>query len=141
MVRIGIIGSTRPDRNGERVARWVHDIAAQRDDAGFELAGLRGYPLPHLDEPLPPSLGQYHNDHARERAAIIGSFDGYLIVAPEDNHGTSGVPKNAIDDLYAEWNSKAAGFVSHGAADVARAAGHRLGGPASMREGGQPWPA
>jgi len=37
MTRIGIIGSTRPNRNGEQVARWVHDIAAQRDDADFEL--------------------------------------------------------------------------------------------------------
>jgi len=26
------------------------------------LAHLRDYPLPHLDEPVPPSLGQYHND-------------------------------------------------------------------------------
>jgi len=42
MTRIGIIiGSTRPNRNGEQVARWVHDIAAQRDDAGFELVDLR----------------------------------------------------------------------------------------------------
>ena len=48
---------------------------------------------------------------------------------------------NAIDYLYAEWNSKAAGFVSYGAADGARAAEHRLRGSASMREGGQPWPA
>ena len=42
MTRIGIIiGSTRPNRNGERAARWVHGIAAQRDHADFELAGLR----------------------------------------------------------------------------------------------------
>jgi hypothetical protein len=42
MTRIGIIiGSTRSHRNGEQAARRVHDIAAQRDDAGFELAGLR----------------------------------------------------------------------------------------------------
>ena len=71
MTRIGVTGSTRPNRNGERPARWVHDIAARRDDAGFELVGLRDYPVPHLDEPLPPSLGQYHNSHTRERAAIM----------------------------------------------------------------------
>ena len=41
MTRIGITGGTRPNRNGEQVARWVHDIAAQRDDAGFELVDLR----------------------------------------------------------------------------------------------------
>ena len=36
MTRIGITGGTRPNRNGEQVARRVHDIAAQRDDADFE---------------------------------------------------------------------------------------------------------
>jgi NAD(P)H-dependent FMN reductase len=35
-------------------------------------------------------------------------------VTPEYNHSTSGVLKNAIDFLYAEWNNKAAGFVSYG---------------------------
>jgi NAD(P)H-dependent FMN reductase len=125
MTRIGIIiGSTRPNRNGEQVARWVHGIAAQRDDADFELVDLRDYPLPHLDEPLPPSLGQYHNDHTKEWAAIIDSFDGYVIVTPEYNHGTSGVLKNAIDYLFAEWHNKAVGFVSYGAAGGTRAAEH-----------------
>ena len=55
MDRIGIIlGSTRPNRNGEQVARWVFDVASQRTDAEFELVDLRDYPLPHLDEPMPP---------------------------------------------------------------------------------------
>ena len=32
MTRIGIIlGSTRPNRNGEQVARWVYDIASRRE--------------------------------------------------------------------------------------------------------------
>jgi NAD(P)H-dependent FMN reductase len=125
MTRIGIIiGSTRPGRNGEQVARWVYGIAAQRADAEFELVDLRDYPLPHLDEPLPPSLGQYQNDHTKDWAATIASFDGFVIVTPEYNHGTSGVLKNAIDYLYAEWNNKAVGFVSYGAVGGARAAEH-----------------
>jgi NAD(P)H-dependent FMN reductase len=53
MTRIGVIlGSTRPGRNGEQVARWVMDIAARREDADFELIDLADFPLPHLDEPL-----------------------------------------------------------------------------------------
>jgi len=125
MTRIGIIlGSTRPNRNGEQVARWVLDIASRRDDPDFELVDLRNYPLPHLDEPLPPSLGQYQNDHTRLWAEKIASFDGFVIVTPEYNHGTSGVLKNAIDYLYAEWNNKAVGFVSYGAVGGARAAEH-----------------
>jgi NAD(P)H-dependent FMN reductase len=53
--RIGVIlGSTRPGRRGEQVARWVMDQAQSRRDAEFELVDLADYPLPHLDEPLPP---------------------------------------------------------------------------------------
>ena len=125
MIRIGIIlGSTRPNRNGEQVARWVYDNASLRSDAEFELVDLRDYPLPHLDEPLPPSMGQYQNDHTRQWAEKIASFDGFVIVTPEYNHSTSGVLKNAIDYLYAEWNNKAVGFVSYGAVGGARAAEH-----------------
>ena len=125
MTRIGIIlGSTRPNRNGEQVARWVYDIASRRGDAEFELVDLRDYPLPHLDEPLPPSMGQYQNEHTKAWADKIASFDGFVIVTPEYNHSTSGVLKNAIDYLYAEWNNKAVGFVSYGAVGGARAAEH-----------------
>ena len=125
MIRIGIIlGSTRPNRNGEQVARWVYDNASLRSDAEFELVDLRDYPLPHLDEPLPPSLGQYQNDHTRQWADKIASFDGFVMVTPEYNHSTSGVLKNAIDYLFAEWNNKAVGFVSYGAVGGARAAEH-----------------
>ena len=125
MIRIGIIlGSTRPNRNGEQVARWVYDNASLRSDAEFELVDLRDYPLPHLDEPLPPSMGQYQNDHTRQWADKIASFDGFVIVTPEYNHSTSGVLKNAIDYLYAEWNNKAVGFVSYGSVGGARAVEH-----------------
>jgi len=125
MTRIGIIlGSTRPNRNGEQVANWVFGLASRRDDAEFELIDLRDYPLPHLDEPLPPSLGQYQHEHTKQWAATIASFDGFVIVTPEYNHGTSGVLKNAIDYLYAEWNNKAVGFVSYGAVGGARAVEH-----------------
>src|ERR1700734_92579 len=125
MARIGIIlGSTRPNRNGEQVARWVLEVASQREDAEFELVDLRDYPLPHLDEPLPPSTGHTPNDHTKAWAAKIASFDGFVMVTPEYNHSTSGVLKNAIDYLYAEWNNKAVGFVSYGAVGGARAAEH-----------------
>jgi len=95
-------------------------VASRRGDAYFEPLDLRDYPLPHLDEPLPPSFGQYQNEHTRQWAAKIASFDGFVIVTPEYNHGTSGVLKNAIGYLYAEWNNKAVGFVSYGGAGGAR---------------------
>ena len=125
MPRIGIIlGSTRPGRNGEAVARWVLDVAKQRDDAEYELVDIADYNLPHLDEALPPSLGQYANPHTKAWAATIASYDGFVFVTPEYNHSTSGALKNAIDYLFAEWNNKAAGFVSYGAVGGARAVEH-----------------
>jgi NAD(P)H-dependent FMN reductase len=125
MTKIAIIlGSTRPGRNGEQVARWVLEQASAHHDAQFELVDLRDFPLPHLDEPVPPAMGQYQHEHTRRWAAEISGFDGFVIVTPEYNHGTSGVLKNAIDYLYAEWNNKAVGFVSYGSVGGVRAVEH-----------------
>jgi NAD(P)H-dependent FMN reductase len=125
MTKIGIIlGSTRPGRNGEAVAKWVFDIAKQRSDAQFDLIDLIDYPLPHLDEVAPPAMGQYQNEHTKSWAAKIAEYDGYIFVTPEYNHSTSGVLKNAIDYLYKEWNNKAAAFVSYGGVGGARAVEH-----------------
>jgi NAD(P)H-dependent FMN reductase len=125
MTRVGVIlGSTRPGRRGEPVAQWVMERARKRSDAEFELVDLADYPLPHLDEPLPPSMGQYQNPHTQDWSATISRFDGYVFITPEYNHGTSGVLKNAIDYLYAEWNNKAMGVVSYGMVGGARAAEH-----------------
>jgi NAD(P)H-dependent FMN reductase len=125
MTRIGIIlGSTRPGRNGEAVAKWVLGVASERSDAEYELVDLADYPLPHLDEPLPPSMGQYQGEHTKHWAAKIASFDGFVMVTPEYNRSTSGVLKNAIDYLFAEWHNKAVGFVSYGSVGGARAAEH-----------------
>lgn len=116
-----IIGSTRPGRNGEAVSRWVYDIANKRTDAEFEIVDIADFHLPLLDEPMPPSMGQYTNDHTKNWSAKINSFDGYVFVTPEYNHATSGALKNAIDYLYNEWNNKAAGFVGYGSAGGTRA--------------------
>ena len=69
-------------------------------------------------------MGQYQNAHTQDWAATIGRFDGFVFVTPEYNHSTSGVLKNAIDYLYAEWNNKAMGVVSYGAVGGTRAAEH-----------------
>ena len=125
MTKIAIIlGSTRPGRNGAAVATWVRDIASRRSDAEFELVDLADFPLPHLDEAVPPSMGVYSNDHTKAWSAKIAEFDGYAFVTPEYNHSTSGVLKNALDYLYSEWNNKAAAFVSYGSVGGARAVEH-----------------
>jgi NAD(P)H-dependent FMN reductase len=122
MIRLAIIvGSTRPGRKAAAVAEWVFDIAKQRNDLEVELVDIQDYDLPLLDEPVPPSMGQYSKPHTKKWAQKIDSFDAFVFVTPEYNHGTSGALKNAIDFLYAEWNNKAAGFVGYGSAGGTRA--------------------
>jgi NAD(P)H-dependent FMN reductase len=122
MLRVAIIiGSTRPGRRGEAVARWVYDIAQTRSDAAFELVDIKDFNLPLLDEPMSPLLGQYTHQHTKDWSAKIASFDAYVFVTPEYNHATSGALKNAIDFLYNEWVNKAAGFVGYGGASGTRA--------------------
>jgi NAD(P)H-dependent FMN reductase len=122
MLKIGIIiGSTRPGRKAEAVAKWVYEIAQKRGDAEFELVDIKDFNLPLLDEAMPPSMGQYSHEHTRKWSEKIASFDGYVFVTPEYNHGTSGALKNAIDFLYREWINKAAGFVGYGGASGVRA--------------------
>lgn len=124
-LKIGIIlGSTRPGRLGAQVADWVLAQAGQRTDATYELVDLEDFDLPLLDEVIPPSQAQYQNDHTKAWAAKVAEFDGYVFVTPEYNHSTSGALKNALDFVYGEWNNKAAGFVSYGAAGGVRAVEH-----------------
>ena len=116
-----IIGSTRPNRNGEAVAKWAHEIARRRSDAEFELVDLKDFNLPLLDEPLSPMMGRYAQEHTKRWSAKIASFDAYVFVTPEYNHAVPGALKNAIDFLYHEWVNKAAGFIGYGAAGGSRA--------------------
>lgn len=122
MIRVAVVtGSTRPGRVNDQVARWVLELAKKRADAEYELVDIADYNLPLLDEPSPPSSGKYTKDHTKAWAAKIASFDAFVFVTPEYNHGISGALKNALDFLYREWNNKAAGFVSYGSAGGARA--------------------
>jgi NAD(P)H-dependent FMN reductase len=111
MIKVGIvIGSTRPGRKAETVAKWVHEIAQKRADAQYELVDIQAFNLPLLDEP-----------HTKAWSAKIDGYDAYVFVTPEYNHGPSGALKNAIDYLYREWTNKAAGFVGYGSVGGARA--------------------
>src|ERR687890_539120 len=122
MLRVAVIlGSTRPGRNGEAVAKWIYDIAKKRTDAEFEYVDIKDFNLPLLDEPIPPSQGQYSKDHTKRWSAKIDSFDAFIFVTAEYNHGIPGALKNAIDFLFREWNNKVAGFVSYGSAGGVRA--------------------
>ncbi len=126
--KIGIVvGSTRPGRAAESVAKWVRGIADRRRDAEFVTIDLAEHPLPLLDEPVPASAGKYAHDHTRSWSTAIAGLDGFVFVTPEYNHGIPAALKNAIDFLHVEWNNKAAGFVSYGSAGGVRAVEHLRG--------------
>jgi NAD(P)H-dependent FMN reductase len=125
-----IVGSTRPNRVGRVVGDWAYELATRREDASFALLDVSDFNLPLLDEGAPAMLldktapviaDQYTREHTRAWSAMVASFDGYVFVTPEYNHGTSAALKNAIDFLYHEWGDKAAGFIGYGYTMGARA--------------------
>ncbi|GAA0898429.1 NAD(P)H-dependent oxidoreductase [Pseudonocardia zijingensis] len=117
MTRIAIIaGSTRMHRRGNAVADWTLRTARNVAPEGVEveLVDLADFNLPVLDEPASGAWGIYAHGHTKRWSEAIASYDGYVFVTPEYNHGVPGPLKNAIDYLFYEWNDKAAGFVSYG---------------------------
>jgi NAD(P)H-dependent FMN reductase len=127
-MKVGIIiGSTRPGALAPSVAAWIHELASKRLDAEFEIIDIADLNLPFLDEPLPPSLGHYTKPHTVRWARKVASLDAFVFVTPEYNHSTSPALKTAIDFVYAEWNNKAAGFVSYGSGLGIRAVEHLRG--------------
>lgn len=110
-----IVGSTREGRFGEPVAAWFHEIASQREDMSIDLVDLRDWPLPFFEGVRSPASGIIAEE-AHAWSELIGGADGFVIIAPEYNHGYPAVLKNALDHLYHEWCNKPVGFVSYGGA-------------------------
>ena len=119
-----VIGSTRPNRFGDKPAGWIHGIAQRRADLDFELIDLRDYPLPLFNEPGSPAWGPIKNEVAQRWGAKLAGLDGLILVTPEYNHGTSAVLKNALDYAYKEFVRKPVAFVGYGGVGAARAVEH-----------------
>lgn len=115
-MNIGIIlGSIREVRRGERVVKWLTSQIDQFKDFEFELLDPHDYPLPFFDEPDSPEglRGSYSNEVAKKWSAKIAAQDGFIVVTPEYNHGSSAVLKNSLDWLYYEWVRKPVAFISY----------------------------
>jgi NAD(P)H-dependent FMN reductase len=121
-----IIGSTRPNRFGDKPAHWIAEQAKKLENVDVELLDLRDFPMPFYDEPMGASSlnKQYTDDVVQKWSSVIDEKDAFIIVAPEYNHGTSAVLKNALDHLYPEWSKKPVAFVSYGGVGGARAVEH-----------------
>src|SRR3981081_2566947 len=118
-----IVGSTREGRFSEKPAKWILQHLKKREDVDARLLDLRDFPMPFFDQPATPAMPgrpPYKNEGVQRWTAAIAQSDGFVVVTPEYNYGTSAVLKNAIDWVYPEWNRKAVGFVSYGSAMGAR---------------------
>ncbi|WP_028266119.1 NADPH-dependent FMN reductase [Arthrobacter sp. MA-N2] len=125
MPKIAIVtGASRPGSVNKSVAEWVLAQVAGRTDAEFELVNIADFNLPLLDEGYPAMYQNYQNDHTKAWSAKISEFDGYIFVVHEYNHTAGPVLTNALSYLNAEFNNKAAGFVSYGSMGGARAVEH-----------------
>jgi NAD(P)H-dependent FMN reductase len=119
-----IVGSTRQGRFSEKPAQWIFQHLKARKEVDARLLDLRDFPMPLFDQPVPPGMpgrAAYEHEVVKKWTAEIARSDGFIIVTPEYNFGTSAVLKNALDWVYREWNRKAVAFVSYGSVGGARA--------------------
>jgi NAD(P)H-dependent FMN reductase len=118
-----IVGSVRQGRFADKPTQWILRHLRKREGLDTRLLDLRDYPMPFFDAAMPPSVpgrAPYEHEVVRKWTAAIAASDGFVFVTPEYNYGPAAVLKNAIDWVYPEWNRKAAGFVSYGAAGGTR---------------------
>lgn len=106
--------STRPDRKGIHIARWVESVAREHGTFEVSLVDLAEVNLPLIDEPNHPRLRQYTKEHTKKWSAIVEAADAFVFVAPEYNYSMAPSLVNAVDYLLHEWKYKAAGIVSYG---------------------------
>jgi len=114
-----IIGSTRPDRAAEPVARWAARRIESHGAFEVEVLDLRDWPLPMFTETI-HSVGDfrdptYSDPIVKRWNAKIAEADAYVMITPEYNHSISGVLKNAIDSVFVSFafRNKPALFIGY----------------------------
>lgn len=109
-----VTASTRPGRQGPRVAAWFEAQALSHGAFEVEMVDLAEVALPVFDEPRHPRLQEYEHDHTRAWSERVRRADAFVFVTPEYNFGPPPSLVNALDYLVREWAYKPAGFVSYG---------------------------
>ncbi len=124
-----IVGSTRPERQTDKLAKWVANHAGKLEDTEVEIVDLRDYDLPLLDEPISPQYNPERkpNPVAKKWLDKLAEADAYVLVTPEYNRSTSAVLKNALDYVDYQLQNKPVGLVAHGSSGGGQAVGHLRG--------------
>jgi NAD(P)H-dependent FMN reductase len=119
-----ILGSIRPNRFGDKPAKWILDHAKARGDVDAELVDLKDYDLPLFDAPASDAWMPASNPEVIRWQNKLKEFDGYIFVTAEYNRSVPGALKNAIDQAYSPFLRKAAAFIGYGSVGGARAVEH-----------------
>lgn len=107
-----LLGTVRDGSRSEWVAAYARDRLAQRPGVETRLFDPDAWPFPNLVarewemDPQPPRVAEFVREMARA--------DGFVVVAPEYNHGYPGALKNMLDALFDEWNRKPFALVGVG---------------------------
>lgn len=96
-----ILGSARPDRQSDIIAAWAIRVLQTVEHLNIGTLDPR-----HFD--LTPGVSQPDLQHRIQQA------DGFIVLAPEYNHGYPGELKLLIDKAYSQWNAKPVGFIGYG---------------------------
>jgi chromate reductase, NAD(P)H dehydrogenase (quinone) len=110
-----VLGSSRGQRLGERVIRWVLTGAKELPEADFALFDLACYQLPFFDEAIAPwdNPDRHPAPNVARWLEDMASADGYLFVVPEYNLAVPAVVKNALDLLAHEADAKPASILTY----------------------------
>ena len=119
-----IVGSIRPNRQGDKPANWIAQLAKETGQFDVEIVDLKDYPLPLFDAPASDMWMPTPNETAAKWQAKLNEFDGYIVVTAEYNRSVPGALKNAIDWAYKPFIRKPVAYVSYGSVGGARAVEH-----------------
>lgn len=119
-----ILGSTRDSRFGPVPAKWIYELAKQREDIEVEFVDLKEYDLPFFNEMASDLWMPSADPKAVAWQNKVAEFDGYIFVVAEYNRSITAALKNALDQAYKGWVRKAAAYVGYGSVGAARAIEH-----------------
>ena len=106
------IGSTRKERQGAKVAKWVENKLKERGHSVSVIDPVE-INLPLLQE----MYKQMKNPSEKMQMLhdTIKNADGYVALTPEYNHSTSAALKNTLDHFLEEYYFKPSAIISYSA--------------------------
>ncbi|HEX4865750.1 MAG TPA: NAD(P)H-dependent oxidoreductase [Acidimicrobiales bacterium] len=114
-----IIGTVRPGRAADPVARWVTQRAEEHGEFEVELLDLRDWPLPYFAEGA-ETIGDFADPTYSDPVVKAWNnkqkeADAVVFITAEYNHSIPGVLKNAIDNVFVSFafRNKPAAFVGY----------------------------